>query len=464
MQLSLLLLPLFSAAVAEPDPFSFQAPFLRKPFRPAAAHTAATSPKSYDGHVALRVPYTTSEEVAILYNVSSHMNLDIWSKTPAYVDIALRETQLDALYRQIPASLYENARPLVRNLGQSVRRSMPDASNDFLSTLATTTDIHDAFFSDFQTIEAVNALMTLLVAMQPSHTSLVNLGKSFEGRDILGVKIAKPEQKSTKKKSKKQAKRKLVLVTGAQHAREWISVSSVAYLAHALATGNNGDAQIAELTNHFDWVFLPTLNVDGYDYSFQDRLWRKNRQPTSVPFCKGIDLDRNWDFGWDEQQHVLSNPCSENYQGAKAFEAQETKLMSQYMTSLKKEYNVLGFLDLHSYAQTILYPYALSCKLNVRDEETLLELGIGASRAMKHISGETYQTESACNQDGHILAGVNSGAALDWVYHSGVEWSFVIKLRDTGNYGFLVPKEEIVPNGEEMLAFLKYYGEFISTR
>lgn len=458
MRPSALLLSLASLACAQPDALSFQAPFIGRHSRPSAPTI-----KNYDRHIALRIPYTASEQVASIYNASKTLRLDVWSKTPNHIDLALREDQVDALYRHIPEALHAGVRTLVQRVGDAVRRSMPDPANDFLSSLSGATNVNEAFFSDFQTIEAVNAWMTLLVAMQPSHVSLVVLGRSFEGRDILGIKIAKPQQTIDKKKSKKKPKRKIVVVTGAQHAREWISVSSVAYLAHALATGNNGDAKVAELTDLFDWVFLPTLNVDGYAYSFQDRLWRKNRQHTSVPFCKGIDLDRNWDFRWDEQQ-ALSNPCSENYQGAKAFEAQETRLMSEYFAKLREEYNVYGFLDLHSYAQTILYPYALSCSLKVRDEETLLELGIGAGRAMKHIDGQTYQTESACNQDGHVLAGINSGAALDWVYHSGVPWSFVVKLRDTGNYGFLVPKEEIVPSGEEMLAFLKYYGDFISSR
>lgn len=32
--------------------------------------------------------------------------------------------------------------------------------------------------------------------------------------------------------------------------------------------------------------------------SSQDRLWRKNRAPSSVPECFGVDLNRNFDFYW----------------------------------------------------------------------------------------------------------------------------------------------------------------------
>ena len=40
-------------------------------------------------------------------------------------------------------------------------------------------------------------------------------------------------------------------------------------------------------------------------------------------------------------------------------------------------------------------------------------------------------------------------------------YSYQVKLRDTGSYGFLLPKENIVPTGEEMLAALKYFGDFL---
>ena len=41
------------------------------------------------------------------------------------------------------------------------------------------------------------------------------------------------------------------------------------------------------------------------------------------------------------------------------------------------------------------------------------------------------------------------------------KYSYQVKLRDTGSYGFLLPKEHIVPSGEEMLNALKYFGDFL---
>jgi extracellular matrix protein 14 len=42
-----------------------------------------------------------------------------------------------------------------------------------------------------------------------------------------------------------------------------------------------------------------------------------------------------------------------------------------------------------------------------------------------------------------------------------VRYAYSVKLRDTGNHGFLLPKSEIVPSGEEMFAVAKQLARFI---
>lgn len=40
-------------------------------------------------------------------------------------------------------------------------------------------------------------------------------------------------------------------------------------------------------------------------------------------------------------------------------------------------------------------------------------------------------------------------------------YSYQVKLRDTGSYGFLLPPENIVPTGEEMFAAMKYFSDYL---
>lgn len=45
-----------------------------------------------------------------------------------------------------------------------------------------------------------------------------------------------------------------------------------------------------------------------------------------------------------------------------------------------------------------------------------------------------------------------SGTTTDWTYDvAGVPLSYTIELRDTGEYGFVLPPDQIIPNGEEYL-------------
>lgn len=421
--------------------------------------------KRYDDHSVLRLSIETPEEYKVVHTAVEQLGLDIWSSTRDHVDVQLSSDAASSFFDMLPPHLRNASTPMILDLEDAIQKSASQLDSSKLHH-ENVPSVDDTFFSDFQTVEAIDAWMTLIVALHGQIASIVDLGESYEGRAIHGLRISRPPSLMERLKS---TKRKVILVHGAQHAREWISVSTVCYLAYSLIAGHTTDPELGQLVRDFDWIFIPTLNVDGYAYTFQDRLWRKNRQPTGVPFCTGIDLDRNWDYGWDQakgSQSIRSSPCSENYQGEKAFEAQESRLLSDFITNIQNDpdQKLVGYLDLHSYAQTILYPYALSCDINVRDEESLIELGVGASKAMRATSGEHYDTASACNQDGHVLANANSGAALDWVYHSGVRWSYVVKLRDTGSYGFLVPKEEIVPTGEETLALLRYFGWFIADK
>lgn len=42
-----------------------------------------------------------------------------------------------------------------------------------------------------------------------------------------------------------------------------------------------------------------------------------------------------------------------------------------------------------------------------------------------------------------------SGITVDWAYDRGIKYAFSFELRDTGQYGFLLPASQIVPTAEE---------------
>jgi len=89
---------------------------------------------------------------------------------------------------------------------------------------------------------------------------------------------------------------------------------------------------------------------------------------------------------------------------------------------------------------------------------------MGLAKAIRLRSGEHYEVTSACDSSGRfsLAESGGGGSALDYMYTHHVPYAYQIKLRDTGSYGFLLPRENIVPTGEESLGVLKYFGEFLS--
>lgn len=88
---------------------------------------------------------------------------------------------------------------------------------------------------------------------------------------------------------------------------------------------------------------------------------------------------------------------------------------------------------------------------------------MGLAKVIRIHSGEHYEVSSACGSAGYFTQSLTGGggSALDYVYSNHVPYAYQIYLRDTGSYGFLLPRENILPTGAESLGLLKYFGEFL---
>lgn len=196
------------------------------------------------------------------------------------------------------------------------------------------------------------------------------------------------------------------------------------------------------------------MNPDGYEYTHSgDRLWRKNRRRNSI--CTGVDLNRNYGYKWGGQG-ASKQPCAETFAGSGAFSEPETRAVQQFLTTSAA--NFKASLSFHSYGQYILYPWGYDRKVPP-DHADLQRVGQQAAEAIRAVNGNKYTV----GPSGSSLYPA-SGGSDDWA--KGIlklKYSYTVELRDTGRHGFMLPADQIISTGQEMLAFMHVIANAVST-
>jgi len=220
----------------------------------------------------------------------------------------------------------------------------------------------------------------------------------------------------------------------------------------------NRDPEVTKLVNGLAIYVLPVFNVDGYSYTWTDnRMWRKTRSPNAGSTCIGTDPNRNWDFEWDGADSS-NNPCDDTYIGSKAFSEIEVKTVGEYITNINNDpaspVNFKGYINFHSYSQLWMSPWGYTADLP-KDYSVQNSLSEKCAAA---IAAGGYNTKY---EYGPIATTIYpaSGSSADYTYGlSDVLYSYGVELRDTGEYGFLLPPDQIVPSGIETYAAVKLWA------
>ena len=252
-----------------------------------------------------------------------------------------------------------------------------------------------------------------------------------------------------------QKKTKGMVYIGCQHAREWVSPMVVTYIAEMLcANYAAGDQTTVEMLSSFQYTLIPVVNADGYNYSItDDRLWRKNRRINEGSPCVGVDLNRNWDYEWggEGSSGVM---CVDTYRGSSPFSEPETLAVSNYI--LQKQ-NLIGFIDFHAYGQYFMNPWGWTDSQVPVDNPTQIAMAEQFAAAVKDVHNKGYTTGNSA-----IVLYPAAGGSDDWTYGAmNIIYSYTLELRDTGRYGFLLPPDEIIPNGEEIWAGVQTMAQYI---
>lgn len=248
----------------------------------------------------------------------------------------------------------------------------------------------------------------------PQAINVSSFGKSFEGRDIPLIKL----QTGTKPTSDRPA----ILITGAHHSREALSIQMPFYIIlrflHGMLHNNEFYINLLENTTLY---FVPILNVDGvFDIEqtfFQTAdhvMKRKNKNDSwgGKWLCgddtyTGVDLNRNYGFSHGNFG-AKEDPCSEAFSGPYPFSEPETKAMRDFIFGHVEE---LKFVyNFHSYGNMYITPF------NSLREPVLKEAYPTAWYLFQEILEEAETPEGLrVGTAGELLNYTSPGEASDWI-------------------------------------------------
>ncbi len=384
-------------------------------FMVVAGLSGAAANAQYEGHSVIRVTISSMRDLRTMLAVSD----DPWSHGVGIGDIDFRVS---------PEGLHK-----VNQSGLQYKMLITDVQaliDSEKQRLAQGGVADDDWYLDFKNYFQVYARMNSLAATRPDLVQLLQIGTSVENRPIRALRISTGGNHPA------------VLFNACQHAREWVSVMVPMYIADTLISQYGVDEEITSLLNQVDVYIVPIVNPDGYVYSWDvDRLWRKNRRPNPGGSF-GVDNNRNWGFMWGGEG-ASSNPSEETYKGPFAFSEPETVALRDLLIQHPE---IESFIDFHSYGQWVLIPWGWTVA-PPEDLPTFKALGTGLESTLKSVNGFKYVAGSI-----YTLLYPASGGSLDWGYGDQSMWALSIELRDKGEFGFILPPDQIIPTCEENLA------------
>jgi hypothetical protein len=241
-------------------------------------------------------------------------------------------------------------------------------------------------------LASVYADMQATAAAFPSICKFVDLTATYgtpttwEGRSLFALKISDNVNVDEDEPA--------TLVVADHHAREITTPVACLYAIDQFTQGYGTNPTLTQLVDSNEIWIAPIWNPDGYNYVFTtNNLWRKNRHV--FPGGVGVDLNRNYPFGWTSSCAGSTNPNSDTYKGPSAGSEAETITMMAWA----QEERFAKLIDYHSFGREVLYEYLCQNHplVNFLAAEALIlsqMSNYGATRAPS-AAGEHYEWQLA---------------------------------------------------------------------
>ena len=306
--------------------------------------------------------------------------------------------------------------------------------------------------SNYHNYAEMTAVINTALADHPNLVSRQVIGRSYEGRDIVALKIS---DNAASDESEPE-----VLFTHPQHAREHLTVEMALYLLNELTDKYGTDSRVKGLVDTREIWIVPDMNPDGGEYDIRNGSysgWRKNRQPNSGSSAVGTDLNRNWAYNWGCCGGSSGSPSSETYRGPSAGSAPEVSLVMNFVRSriVGGEQQIKTNIDFHTFSELVLWPFGYTYNdtapgMSQQEYDTFEALG----QQMAGTNGYTPEQASDLY--------ITDGSIDDWLWGDQRIWSYTFEMYPSsgGINGFYPPDEvigrETSRNREAVLRFLEY--------
>ncbi len=247
-------------------------------------------------------------------------------------------------------------------------------------------------------------------AAHPATAHIFSLGTSFEGRNLIGVRISDDATDNLSEPG--------VFFVGQHHAREHLTVEVVLNMMHMFLER----PQLSDLVHTRQIYIVPSLNPDGSEWDIhtgQYLWWRKNTQPPN-----GTDQNRNYSYRWGCCGGSSGDQYDETYRGPNAFSTPEDTAMQTFMVAHP---NITTGISFHSNAELILYPYGYTFQdippdMTQNDHATFVAMGQRMQATVQYPavqSSDLYITDGDWN---------------DWMYGELGKFPFTIELGGSSFY------------------------------
>jgi murein tripeptide amidase MpaA len=242
-------------------------------------------------------------------------------------------------------------------------------------------------YACYRTVEETYATMDTLASTHSALARVVDIGPSWlASRGDGGYRMRALELTNSRTDAALPNKPTMVAFASI-HAREYTPAELLTRFGEWLVNGYGRDAQATWLLDNFKFDLVLQANPDGRKKAESGLSWRKNvnnLNGTCSASDYGIDLNRNFNFRWNSVAGGSSgDPCESTYRGPSSMSESEARNLLRYAAGSPDSSGVYRggalpdrrnddtvsaapgnyqgmFLDLHSYAQRVLWPWAFS--------------------------------------------------------------------------------------------------------